>query len=244
MSLGYSKSGAHSRFRKVDFDGAYLLRYDGTVNWRDRDSSYAASFAELLDGSLIYIAERLGRKWHFGLWNPDWSWQFSSLGACRSAIREDFKSFIRDRMHSKNVSNSKLYFPNMQWSRNYAFHRLEYDDIFDEQFLQHSSGSAITITYDFGDYDPNHPLERARSSLKGLDYTVWFVYAKLDGCERIAYVIERIGKKWLGARWDGAQCFAGTNLRECQGAIWAHMTKWYRSNDMRTRIERYHTLAK
>ena len=147
-------------------------------------------------------------------------------------------------MHSKNVSNSKLYFPNMQWSRNYAFHRLEYDEVFDEQFLQHSSGSTITITYDFGDYDPNHPLERARSSLKGLDYTVWFVYAKLDGCERIAYVIERIGKKWLGARWGGAQCFAGTNLRECQGAIWAHMTKWYRSNDMKTRIERYHTLAK
>ena len=30
--------------------------------------------------------------------------------------------------------------------------------------------------------------------LKGLDYTVWFVYAKLDGYERITYVIERIGK--------------------------------------------------
>ena len=244
MSRRSSKSVARPKIRRIDFDGAYLLRYDGAVDWRDRNSSYAASFAELLDGSLIYIAERLGGKWCFGLWNPDWSWQFSSLGACRSAIREDFKSLTRDAMHSKNVANSKLYFPNMQWSRNYAFHRHDYDEVFDEQFLQYSSGSTITITYDFGNYDPNHPLERARSSLKGLDYAVWFVYAKLDGCERIAYVIERIGKKWLGARWDGAQCFAGTNLRECQGAIWAHMTKWYRSNDMKTRIERYHTLAK
>ena len=79
--------------------------------------------------------------------------------------------------------------------------------------------------------------------LEGLDYTVWFVYAKMDGYEKIAYVIERIGKKWLGARWDGAQWFAGTNLRECQGAIWTHMTKWYRSTDFRARIARYQALV-
>ena len=244
MSHGYSRSGAHSGIRKVDFDGAYLLRYDATVDWRDRNSTYAASFAELLDGSLIYIAERLGGKWYFGLWNPDWTWQFSSLGACRSAIRRDFKSLKRDGMHSINVPDGKLYFPNMQWSRNYAFHRLEFDESSDEQLLQRTSGSTISITYDFGNYDSSYPLERARRSLMGLDYTVWFVYANLDGCEKIAYVIERIGKKWLGARWGGAHWFAGTNLRECQGAIWAHMTKWYRSNDMKTRIGRYRDLAK
>ena len=244
MSRRSSKSVARPNIRKVDFDGAYLLRYDGTVDWRDRNSSYAASFAELLDGSLIYIAERFGRKWHFGLWNPDWSWEFTSLGACRRAIREDFKSLKRDGMHNNNISTSKLYFPNMQWSRNYTFHRLEYDEASDEQFLQHSSRSTFTIVCDIGDYDPNHPLERTRRSLKGLDYSVWFVYENLDGCEKIAYVIERIGKKWLGARWDGAQWFAGTNLRECQGAIWAHMTTWCRSNVMKIRIERYRTLAK
>ena len=244
MSHGCSKLGARSSFRKVDFDGAYLLRYDATVDWRDRYSSYAASFAEFLDGSLIYIAERLGRKWHFGLWNPDWSWEFSSLGACRNAIREDFKSLKKDGKLSKGSSEGKLYFPNMQWSKNYAFHRHECDEASDEEFLRRPSGSIITITCDFGDYDPNHPLERARRSLKELDYTVWFVYARLDGCEKIAYVIERIGTKWLGARWDGAQWLAGTNLRECQGAIWTHMTKWYQSKDMQTRIDRYRSLGK
>lgn len=244
MSRGYSGSGTHSKFRKVDFDGACLLRYDGAVDWRDRNSSYAASFAELLDGSLIYIAERLGGKWHFGLWNPDWSWEFPSLGACRAAIREDFKSLKRDGMHNNNMSKSKLYFPNMQWSRNYAFHRLEYDEDLREQLLGYSSGLTLRLAQDFENYDPSYPLERVRRSLKGLDYAVWLVYANLDGSEKIAYVIERIGRKWLGARWDGAQWFAGTNLRECQGAIWAHMTKWYRSKDMKARIERYRSMAK
>ena len=132
----------------------------------------------------------------------------------------------------------------MQWSRNYAFRRLEFDEDSDEIFGQRSFGSSVTISYDFGTYDPSRPFERVRRSLKGLDYTVWFVYAKLDGCEKVSYVVERIGKKWLGARWGGARCFAGTTLRECQGAIWTHMTKWYQSNDMKKRIARYRALAK
>ena len=244
MRSGYSRSVAGAKIRKVDFDGAYLLRFDGTVDWRDRNSDYAASFAELLDGSLIYIAERIGRKWYFGLWNPDWIWECSSLGACRKAIREDYKLLKRDGDETISFSGNRLYFPKMQWSRNYAFRRVEFDEDSDDIFERHSLGSTLTITHDFGTYDSSHPLERTRSRLKGLDYTVWVVYAKLDECEKVSYVIERIGKKWLGARWSGAQCFAGSNLRECQCAIWSHMTKWYQSKDMKKRIARYRALAK
>ena len=239
MPRPHSRITTKTAIRKIDFDGAYLMRFDASVDWKDRNSSYAASFAELLDGSLIYIAERISNKWYYGLWNPLWNWNFTSLGACRKAIQDDFKSHMNDDAERKKESPKRLYFPNMQWSRNYAYRRLEFDGDFLEIDRTNSFDQAIKITYDLGNYIHNHSLDRTRRMLKGLDYTVWFVYAKLDGYERITYVIERIGKKWVGARWDGAQWFAGTTLRECQGAIWTHMTKWYRSNDLKRRVERY-----
>ena len=239
MPRRISRSMTKTAIQKIDFDGAYLMQFDGRIDWRDRDSSYAVSFAELMDGSLIYIAERMSNKWYYGLWNPLWIWKFTNLGACRKAIREDFKLRMSNDAKWENDSAARLYFPNMQWSRNYAYRRLEFDEGLREMDRHNMFDQTIKITSNLGSYNHNHRLERTRRILKGLDYTVWFVYAKLDGCEKIAYVIERIGKMWLGAHWDGAQSFAGRTLRECQGAIWAHMTKWYRSDDLKTRVRRY-----
>jgi len=234
-----SKVVTKPALRKIDFDGAYLMRFDGGIDWKDRHSSYAASFAELLDGSLIYIAERIQNKWYYGLWNPLWEWQCTSLRACRKAIREDFNLRMDEDATTKENFAHSLYFPNMQWSKNYAYRRLDIDEDCYEDDGHDSYDHAIRITYDLGSYDYSHPLERTRRMLKGLDYTVWLVYAQVDGFEKIRYVIERIGKKWLGARWDGTQWYAGTTLRECQGAICAHMTKWYRTVDLKRRVERY-----
>ena len=230
---------AKPALRKIDFDGAYLMRFDGNIDWKDRYSSYAASFAELLDGSLIYIAERIQNKWYYGLWNPFWEWQYTSLRACRNAIRRDFKLRVEDGATTSHSAESNLYFPNMQWSRNYAYRRLELDEDYYEDDRHNPHDQTVRIAYDLDNYDYKHPLERTRRMLKGLDYTVWLVYAKVGRCERVGYVIERIGKKWFGARWDGAQWFAGTTLRECRGAIWAHMTKWYSTSNLKKRVARY-----
>ena len=230
--------------RKIDFDGAYLMRFDGDIAWKDRHSSYAASFAELLDGSLIYIAERIQGKWYYGIWNPVWEWQYDSLGACRKAIREDFKIRLNNNSNTKRISARDLYFPKMQWSRNYAFRHLDFEKYYcDDDYFSDNISIKITA-YGLNSYDYNSPIERMKRTLEGLDYTVWFAYAHIDKQERIHYVIERIGKKWLGSRWSGAQEFAGTTMRECQVAIWRHMTEWYRSDDMRKRIALYQSHTK
>ncbi len=106
----------------------------------------------------------------------------------------------------------------MQWGTNYA-HRREQDyrdDIYER----------------YGIDEPNEVL----------DYAVYFVYSNVHEQQKVVYVVERIGGNWLGDRWNGANEVAGGNLRECQVAIWKHMTEWCQSSEYAARLTRYRRL--
>ena len=203
---------------KVDFDGAYKLDFDGRIDWRDHRSSYAASYARLAYGSLVYVAERVRKSWSYGLWNPDWTWMCASLRECRDEIRRDFEERTAAEGLNARRDGKALHFANMQWSTNYV-HRREQDyrdDIYER----------------YGIDKPNEVL----------DYAVYFVYSNVHEQQKVVYVVERIGGSWLGDRWNGASDVAGRNLRECQVAIWRHMTEWCKSCEYAARLTRYRRL--
>ena len=199
---------------KVGFDGAYKVEFDGRIDWRDHRSTYAASYARLADGSLIYLAERLGNTWSYGLWNPNWTWMCASLRDCRHKIRRDFKERMVAEGLNARGGGKALHFANMQWGTNYA-HRREQDYLND-----------MLERYGIG--NPNELL----------DYAVYLVYSNVHEQQKVVYVVERIGGNWLGNRWDGASDIAGRNLRECQVAIWKHMTEWCKSSEYTARLRK------
>ena len=178
------------------------------------------SSARLADGSLIYLAERLGKTWSYGLWNPNWTWMFASLRECRAEIRQDFKErFAAEGLNARGRGKA-LHFANMQWGTNYA-HRREQDYLDD----MHER---------YGIDKPN----------KLLDYAVYFVYSNVQEEQKVVYVVERVGGNWAGNRWDGASDVAGHNLRECRVAIWKHMTGWSKSSEYAARLSKYRRLMR
>ena len=113
--------------RKIDIDGAYRVHFDPTINYRDRQSKYAAAYAKLHDASLIYVAERLSTKWAFRLWNPPCNRINNRLGECRNEIRRDFRDRLVEDGLGKSLAKNGLYFENMKWGTNarYAIYERE-----------------------------------------------------------------------------------------------------------------------
>ena len=216
FNLGANVTG--KRDFKVEFDGAYKVDFDGHIDWRDYGSSYAASYARLVDGSLVYVAERRGRSWSYGLWNPRWEWDCANLGACRNEIRRDFKGRIAGEGLNGGRRAKALHFANMEWGTNYAYRREQdfHDDTYERYGVE------------------------GRNDL--LNYAVYFVYSNVHEHRMVAYVVERIGSHWLGARWDGASEAGGSNLREWQVSIWKHMTEWSKTSEYAARLDRYRRL--
>ena len=203
---------------KINFDGAYKIQFDGRIDWKDQHSNYAASYARLRDGGLIYIAERLNKKWFYGLWNPPCLKTYKNLRECRNEIRNDFKNrLIEDGLSTRNIKRS-LYFANMHWGTNYVYRRnVEYQNDMWERYGTETENDL-------------------------LDYAVYFVYSNVHEHQRLLYIVERIGSNWLGHPWDGAHTLAGGNLKECQVEIWKHVGEWHRSNEFRERLVRYQSL--
>lgn len=219
MSTQYSANvPGHQENFKVNIDGAYKVEFNSRIDYKDRQSSYSASYAQLRDGSLIYVAERLNNKWSFGLWNPSFIKTYGSLGECRKEVRRDFNDRLKEEGMDGVSAKNGLYFANMQWSTNYDYRRqVEYrDDMYDRY------GTATEVDL--------------------LDYAVYFVFSNVHKYKKILYVVERIGKNWLGDRWPGADIAAGTNLRECQIAIWKHMDTWCKSREYSERLTKYRSL--
>ena len=203
---------------KVNIDGAYKVEFNSRIDYKDRQSSYSASYASLRDGSLIYVAERLKNKWSFGLWDPSFVRTYGSLGECRKEVRRDFKDRLQEEGLNEVSAKNGLYFANMQWGTNYDYRRqVEFrEDMYD------SYGTATEVDL--------------------LDYAVYFVFSNVHKYKKILYVVERIGKNWLCERWSGADIAAGTNLKECQTAIWKHMDAWRITREYSERLERYRSL--
>ena len=209
---------SHQENFKVNIDGAYKVEFSSRIDYKDRQSSYSASYARLRNGSLIYVAERLKNKWSFGLWNPSFIRTYGSLGECRKEVRRDFKDRLKEDGLDGVSAKNGLYFANMQWSTNYDYRRqVEFrDDMYDR-------------------YDTTTEVDL-------LDYAVYFVFSNVHKYKKILYVVERIGKNWLCDRWAGADFAAGTNLKECQTAIWKHMDTWCKTREYSERLTRYRSL--
>ena len=208
----------NQRDLKVNIDGAYKVDFEPRINYRDRQSRYAASYARFTDGSLIYIAERSKVGWFFGLWNPPRTRMYGTLRDCRTEIRQDFSDRFTEDSIQRKLQKGSLYFANMEWGTNYVYRRqMQFrDDMYD----RYGSGVEVEL----------------------LDYAVYFVFSNVHKYKKILYVVERIGKNWLWDRWDGGDIPAGKNLKDCQLAIWRHMDAWCKSGEYSERVARYKQL--
>ena len=210
------KASTYPENYKINIDGAYLIDFDSRIDYKDRQSGYAAHYAWLKgDRSLIYIAECLDSKWFFGLWNPPLTNKCKSLGECRLEIRTDFQRRIKlEGIEIKSIKDA-LYFANMQWSTNYEYSRQV--AFRDDCYERYGSTTEIDL----------------------LDYAVYFVFSEVHKYKKILYVVERISKNWFWHRWTGSDVSVGSNHKACKIALWKHMDNWCRTQDYSERLSRY-----